>query len=96
MLSDPQLRLLPADILVPFLGATSGATITILPGHVVNVSATIVARRATLLETAENQPNQPINLPERVSVRPAIIVVKLGTSSETALRQQHLATPGES
>ena len=95
-LSVPRPKLLPVDTLVPFLGAASAATIIVLPGHVVKDSATTVARRATLLETAENQPNQQINLPEQVSVRPAIIMVKLGTSRGTALSQHQLAIRGES
>ena len=75
-LSVPQPKLPPADTLVPFLGVVSAATITAFLVHVAKESVTTVARRAILLEPAENQPNQQTNHPERESVQPATIVAK--------------------
>ena len=86
-LSVPQPKLLPVDTLVPFLGVVSASTTTAFLVHVAKGSATTVAIRAILREPVENQPNQRTNHPERESVRPAIIVVKLGTSKGIVPRQ---------
>ena len=86
-LSVPQPKLPPVDTLVPFLGVVSVTTTTAFLVHVAKGSATTVAIRAILREPAENQPNQRTNHLERESVRPATIVVKLGTSKGIVPRQ---------
>ena len=86
-LSVPQPKLPPVDTLVPFLGVVSATTTTAFLVHVAKGSATTVAIRATLLEPAENQPNQRTNHPERESVRPATIVAKQVTSKGIAPKQ---------
>ena len=89
-----QLKRLPADILVPFLGVASAVIIITFPAHVVKCYATIVAKRATWQETAAHQFNQSIRQPEQVSVKPVIALARSGTTRETAPKQQQLATLG--
>ena len=86
-LSVPQPKLPPVDTLVPFLGVVSATTTTAFLVHVAKGSATTVAIRAILREPVENQRSQRTNHLERESVRPATIVVKLGTSKGIAPRQ---------
>ena len=93
--SVPQLKHLPLDVLVFSCGATGAVTTIVSLAHVVKSFVKTMARRVTLRETAKHQPNQPIKLPERMSVRPTTVGVKSRISNETAPRQQQLATAGE-
>ena len=83
-------------MMVFFRGETGAVTTVVTLDHVVRNFAKTVAKRVTLREATEPQPNQPIKSPERVSVRPATVVAKSDISSEIAPRQQQLATLEES
>ena len=75
---------LPLGILATSLGATSAVITIVFLAHTVRGFASVVARRATLLETAEHQSNKAIKLPNQVPIGPAMGAVKPGISSETA------------
>ena len=58
-----QFKNLPLGMLVTSLGATGAVTTIVSLAHAARISASAVARRVILCETAEYQINQPIMLP---------------------------------
>ena len=88
---DPQLQLLPVNMLVTFPCVTSVNTIIILV-LAENCLAPAVVKKGTRFDSAEHLLNQPINHREQVLVKPATTVEKLGISKGTVPRSQLLIT----
>ena len=72
---------------VPSRGVTDVTTTIASLALVVQSSVEVVARKVTSHEPAKPQPRQLVKLPELVSVKPATVVERSGTISETVQRQ---------